>query len=59
MLTITNSKNGKKYKVLRFGDIKKGDNYLVINEDKNTIEIAKATDDFPNHYGSFILEKTK
>lgn len=63
MLTITNSLNGKKYKILRFDVIKKGDNYLQLDADNKgewtKIAIKKAKEDYPEEcgIGSFILEE--
>ena len=52
MLIITDTKTERKYKILRFNNIKKDDFYLT----EEGI-LCKATDDYPDNYGSFILEE--
>jgi len=51
MLIITNTETGKKYKVLRFDNIRKGDIHLT------EIDVDCAKEDYPDNYGSFILEE--
>ena len=52
MLVITDIKTGKKYKMLPFREVKKGDIYLLAEA-----EINQAPNDFPDDMGSFILEE--
>ena len=52
MLIITDTETGKKYKMLPFAEVKKGEIYLLAEA-----EINQAQDDFPDDMGSFILEE--
>lgn len=51
MLIVTDTETGKKYKMLPFNEVTKGDFYLLAEA-----KIDQAQDNFPDDMGSFILE---
>lgn len=56
MLILTDDSTGKRYRIIAWDVIKKGDIHLVADHDNGTLEIHKAEDDFPDTFGSLILE---
>lgn len=62
MLMLTDTVTGKRYEIVRFDNIRKGDLFVMVNPDNSTpsqdellVQVAEA--DFPEIHGSFILRE--
>lgn len=53
-MLLIDTDSGQRYKMLRWGNIKAGDTHLL--EDDGKIEVTTAEYDYPDNFGSFILE---